>query len=340
MKALSPIKNPVEVPLIRGVFICVIVALAASFIANHYGGPVMLFALLLGMAVNFLATDKASAAGIDFSANVILKTGVALLGGRILFEDISSLGLLGVAVVVASTLVTIVFGALLARLLKVPTNLGLLSGGAVAICGVSATMTLSTVMPKNEQTERYIGLTVVMVSVIGSVAMISYPILLQQLPLNTAATGFILGASIHDVSHVAGASFSISAEVGHSAMVVKMLRVAMLIPIAWMFFWHFRHPVSGTDNSATAGRSGLRLPLFLIVFVVLCCVNNFGWIPQPVAAGMEVVSQWCFVIAIVALGIKTSFQGLAGIGWRPVLLVMLQSLFLGFLAVLWALYSY
>ena len=66
--------------LAPGFVVSLIVAAAASFLSEHYGAPVMLFALLLGMALNFLAGDGACKAGIEFTARTVLRIGVALLG--------------------------------------------------------------------------------------------------------------------------------------------------------------------------------------------------------------------------------------------------------------------
>mgnify|MGYP001816315523 CR=1 FL=1 len=80
---------------------------------------------------------------------------------------------------------------------------------------------------------------------------------------------------------------------------------------------------------------GIRLPLFLAAFVALVAVNNLGWIPATAAAGMDEVSRACFVLAIVALGMKTSFKGLLGVGWKPMALVIAESAFIGLLVLGW-----
>lgn len=320
-------------PYIRGAMSCLIVALAASFLSGHYGGPIMLFALLLGMSVNFLSTDEHSAEGINFAATFVLRFGVAMLGARILVEDVIDLGWAGVAVVIFGLVSTICFGSLFARVLKLDRKLGLLSGGAVAICGISAAMALSSVMPKSREVENYTCVTVVMVAAFGAVAMVAYPVIVQWLGLNVEEAGFFIGGSIHDVSHVVGASFSLSPEVGNSAMIVKMLRVAMLIPVVWVFFSLFK----AEHGPSKADEVTLPVPFFLVAFVLIVLVNNLGLIPPQVSDMMGTVSGWCFVVAIGALGMKTSFQGLIEIGWRPIALVLAESTFLSLLMLGWLL---
>jgi uncharacterized membrane protein YadS len=147
--------------LFPGVLVSLVVALAASFLSAHYGGPVMFFALLIGLAFDFLSKQAKTRAGIDFSSRTILRIGVALLGARITLDQILEVGLANVFAVVAAVVITILSGAALARVLSVSREQGLLSAGAVAICGASAALALSSVMPKTTNSERNTIFTVV-----------------------------------------------------------------------------------------------------------------------------------------------------------------------------------
>ena len=323
--SLSRHKNKV-----RGIIACILVALASKFLALNYGAPTMLFALILGMSVNFLSESEYSIPGIDFCSSTVLRFGVILLGSKILFGDVLALGWVTALVVVGCMFATILFGALIAKALKLDYRFGMLSGGAVGICGISAAMTLSSVMPKSKEVEHYTLLTVVMVATFGAIAMVVYPVLASFLDLNTEQMGIFIGGSIHDVSHVIGAGYSISEDVGYVAMIVKMLRVALLIPMAWIFLMIF-----AKQRAASEGRTKLSPPYFLLGFVVLAIVNNIGWIPEAAGEVMNQTSQDCFVVAIAALGMKTSFKGLINIGWRQVAMVLSESLFLGGLVLAW-----
>ena len=66
--------------LFPGILASGVLAAAAAFLAQHYGAPVMLLALLLGMAMNFLSGEGACVPGIEFTARTLLRLGVALLG--------------------------------------------------------------------------------------------------------------------------------------------------------------------------------------------------------------------------------------------------------------------
>ena len=79
--------------LFPGVLACAVAATAATFLSQHYGAPVMLFALLLGMAMNFLSAEGPCKPGIEFTSRHVLRWGVALLGLRITLAQVAALGL-------------------------------------------------------------------------------------------------------------------------------------------------------------------------------------------------------------------------------------------------------
>ncbi|MTI01355.1 YeiH family protein, partial [Roseibium sp. RKSG952] len=234
MQAKSASQSPLQgaVNFVRrngnGFLVSVVVAVAAQFLSEHYGAPAMLMALLLGIAFHFLAEDDAGncKAGIDFTARTVLRFGVALLGARISLELMMNLGPQLIAVVVAGVFLTILFGLLGARLLGRGWRFGVLTGGSVAICGASAAMAISAILPKNEHSERNLIFTVLSVTVLSTIAMIAYPILTEAFDFDAEVSGVFLGGTIHDVAQVVGAGFSVSDEAGEVATLVKLIRVA------------------------------------------------------------------------------------------------------------------
>ncbi len=210
---------------------CAVVAAAATFLSEHYGAPVMLFALLLGMAMNFLSGDGPCQPGIEFTARTVLRVGVALLGLRITLGQVAELGWQPLAIVVVAVVLTIGVSMAAARLMGFQSLFGLLSGGATAICGASAALALAAALPNHPLKERATLFTVIGVSALSTLAMIVYPMLAQCARPRPAAAGIFLGATIHDVAQVVGAGYSLSTQTGDVATVVKLMRVAMLVPV-------------------------------------------------------------------------------------------------------------
>jgi uncharacterized integral membrane protein (TIGR00698 family) len=306
--------------LAPGIALALVIAAAASFLSEHYGAPVMLFALLIGMAFNFLATDSRCAPGVAFSARSILRFGVALLGVRVTFADIAALGPASVAAVLGLIALTIATGFVGARLFGRQWRFALLTGGSVAICGASAALALAAVIPPNEKLERNTLFTVVAVTTLSTVAMIAYPILFANLGLTDLQAGFLIGATIHDVAQVVGAGYSISEEAGDIATIVKLLRVSML-PVVLLIV------VACLRSGGTAGaRPGI--PTFVLGFAALATVNSLGLIPEVAVAAISEVSRWMLIAAISALGVKTALKAITQVGGGHAGVVVLETLVL------------
>ena len=316
-------------PLVHAIYpgflVAVTIALASSWLSQYYGAPVMLFGLLFGMAFHFLHEEGRCIAGIEFSSRTVLRLGVALLGARITVGEVAGLGPVPVATVVLGVASTILVGVLCARLLRLDRSFGVLSGGAVAICGASAALAIASVLPAHKNSERDTILTVVAVTSLSTLAMILYPILATSLGLDHVRAGIFLGGTIHDVAQVVGAGFMISPETGDIATYVKLLRVAMLVPVVWAIAWIVARRAGGS------ARKGPQLPLFLIGFVALVAVNSAGLLPAFAVNAATDVSRWCLVTAIAALGMKTSFKDLIAVGWRPVGLMLAETAWIALL---------
>jgi len=319
--------------LVPGLLVTALVAMAAAFLGSHYKGSMLLFALLLGLALHFISEDKRCAAGIQFASSTVLRIGVALLGFRLTIDHVVTLGWLTLAVLLVAISLTIAFGLLLARLFKVDSSLGLLVGGATAICGASAALAISSVLPKNPNLERDTTLTVVGVTTLSTAAMVVYPLITQWLGFDAVMAGKFIGATIHDVAQVVGAGYSLSPEAGDAATITKLMRVAFLMPLLVVISLVVRHRkkvTAGVAGSGAATKTPL-LPWFTVAFVVLMLVNSTGWVPAAVQSGASSLSQAFLVLAIAGVGLKTSLQEITQLGWRPVVMIFLVTLGLAFM---------
>lgn len=319
-------KAQVVTKIVPGMSTALIIALAATFMTEHYGGPQLIYALFFGIAFNFLADDPKTKAGIDFAARSLLRFGVAMLGARIAFSQLASLGGAAIAVVAVGVVATIFLGVWLSHRYQDHWHRGVLSGGAVAICGASAALAISAILPRHEQAHRYTILTVVGVTTLSTMSMIFYPALAVFLQLTPVESGIFLGGSIHDVAQVVGAGYTLSPEIGDYATLVKLFRVSMLVPVVFVLTLLFRQ-ARAAENQVQGERPPL-VPLFLLAFLVLATMNSFGLFSVGLVSGLSSLSRWCLVIAIAALGVKTSFKQLAELGWVPVLIMVAETAFI------------
>jgi len=298
--------------------------MASKFVAASYGGPTMLFALLFGMAFNFLAKDEKCAPGIAFASKTILRFGVALLGVQLTLGDLTALGTPIVLLVLGGVVLTIVGGWAIGRMLKLPSGLAVLSAGAVAICGASAALAIASVLPRDDARERNTILVVAGVTTLSTLAMIFYPPLAHYLGLGERDAGIFFGATIHDVAQVIGAGYAVSDNAGETAAIVKLMRVACLVPAVMLIGLRFKKECGNADS----GHKVPLLPMFLVGFIALVLVNSAGFIPAAVGGGLTETSRWCLTAAVAALGVKTNLGEVFSVGPRPLVAMVGQTLLL------------
>jgi len=323
--------------LAPGTTAAIVIAIAALFLAEHYGASAMLFALLLGMALNFLGQEGRTVVGVQWSASTLLRIGIALLGLRITVAEISQLGWPITAMVVVAVVLTIGVGAFLSRFTTGARDFGVLTGGAVAICGASAALAISAVLPRHAQSDRDTTFTVIGVTALSTIAMVIYPLISHALGFTDRHAGIFLGATIHDVAQVIGAGFSVSPEAGETATVVKLLRVAMLLPVILVLSIMLRRgqaPSAEIGASTGTSKRPPLLPWFALAFGLLVVINSLVVIPKGVSGFFSEVSRFLLVTAIAAIGMKTQLKELTVLGWRPVILIVSETLFLAILVVL------
>lgn len=306
-----------------GILLVCVIAAAATFLSEHYGAPAMLFALLIGMAFHFLYDDQKFTPGLEFSAKTLLRFGVGLLGLRLSIGDVESVGLGAVGAVVGFVMATLACGAVLSFLFGRKLAFGLLAGGSVAICGASAALAIASVLPAKDDREQDTLFVVIGVTALSTIAMIAYPILFQALGMSDLESGFLIGATIHDVAQVVGAGYSISEEAGVIATFVKMVRVALLPVVMIVVMASFR----GAQSQK------VTLPWFLVMFVALAILTNTGLVPQVITDAIATLSGWCLVIAISALGVKTSLATILRVKPSYGIILVAETLFLLAIAV-------
>ena len=329
-----------------GTLVCGVIALAATFVSEHYGGPQLLYALLMGLAFHFLSKNVQVGPGVGFCGRTVLRGGVALLGARITLTQVGKLGWSTGLLIMMGLAGTIFCGYLLSRWLKRPAAEGVLSGGAVAICGASAALAVSSVLPQSKENDRFTLLTVVGVTVLSTVAMVIYPFGLKLIGATPSQSGIFLGGTIHDVAQVVAAGMLLGPEAGDTATVVKLFRVMLLMPAVVIISLLFQRQTLAQDaknerqdhvegtvfvvntEKKTKKTSVPLIPTFMLAFIVLVLLSSVGVLSPSVIAIASDTSRWMLVTAIAAAGVKTSFEELMTLGWKPVVMLVGETVFI------------
>ena len=315
-----------------GLALSVVVAVASHLSERLLGGlwgkpvPAAVLALVIGMAAHGISRNPVFAAGLTFSSKKLLQLAIALLGLRIVLADIIGLGLTTVLIVIGSMALTLACGVVLARLLGRSEAYGVLAGGATAICGASAALAISSVIPDQQRKDTDTAFVVLACNLLATLAMISYPLVAGWLHFDERITGIFLGASIHDVAQVVGAGLSVSETAAGTATIVKIFRVFLLLPVVLAIGLFLRRS-QGTGHDAIKAK--VPVPLFAFAFLALAGLNSFELVPQALRLALLDVSRWGLLIAIAALGLNTSIEALVKLGWRHMLIMVVLMLVIG-----------
>ncbi len=255
-------------------------------------------------------------AGIQWAAKKLLRLGVVLLGLRLTVTDMWKLGGKGLALVVGVVAITFFGTQWMARKLGLSQALGLLVATGFSICGASAIAAMKGVTP--EAREEDVVYSVALVTLCGSLAIITLPVVGHWLGFDGHTLGSWIGASVHDVAQtIATASAAGGDDVKEAATVVKLTRVVLLAPmVIGVSVSHRRH----SHDPAELGSRPPLLPLFVGGFLAMIAVRTAGIVPDGVLRTTKTIETLLFAAALVGLGVGVRFDKLRRVGIRPLVL--------------------
>lgn len=316
-----------------GAALAFLVAATSFCLGGYIPIPTMVIALAIGMMLNPMSSRPAMTVGQTFCVKVILRWSIALLGLRVAISDIANLGTTAAVMIVSSMAMTVVSGFLFARLTRQPAGFGALIGVGTAVCGASATLATSTVVPDYENKHVDTVVVVVAVNALATLGMLAYPPLCALLQFGPTETGIMLGGTIHDIAQVAGAGYAVSSETGTVAVVVKLFRVLLLLPFVLAVGTYLSF-----SGAVGAKKADVPIPGFAIVFLVLCVINSvlsafpdYAAVYSPIKSFLLNLSMWGLLMAISALGLGTSIGSIIRLGWRRTVSIVGTSMVILFL---------
>lgn len=311
-----------------GLMLAVVIAAAARFAGEHADGPPTVYALALGVSLGALASETRCRPGLAFASRQLVRAGIVLLGLTFGIREIAALGSGVIAATVGCVAVSLAIGWRIGRLFGLKAEIAVLSACASAICGATAAMAVSCILPATPETDRMRGLVVGVVALASTVAMVALPALLPAIGFDQRQSGFVIGAMIADMAQVIGAGYALGDEAGLAATLVKLVRVSCLAPVVVLVGLMLRV----APGAAGAARPPL-VPGFIIAFGALAALTSTGVVPDVAKAWATETSRWCLLAAIAALGVQMTLRGVVADGGGRVLAALgAQALFLTGLA--------
>lgn len=262
--------------------------------------------------------------GVNFAARRVLRVAVAMYGLNISVQQIIDVGVPGVVVSVGVAVGVLAVGTWLGtRWLRLDRDTAMLTSAGSAICGAAAVLAFESTLRSAPHKSAVAVATVVL---FGTISMFLYPLLFGfgVLPFDGVALGIFLGGSIHEVAQVVAAASNFDAQTAEVATIVKMTRVALLVPVLLVIGLWLRH----RDESLAGHKAKLPVPWFAIGFLAFAVVNSLGVLPEPVLQTLRAICIFLLTMAMTALGMQTQFSQMKTAGPRVLALAAILFLLL------------
>lgn len=320
--------------MLHGVLLIALFSCAAFYIGQiKFFTDLSISPMIIGIVLGMLYANSLRnnlpetwVPGIQFCSKRLLRLGIILYGFRLTFQDIAAVGAAGIIIDIVVVTVTILGGVAIGRLFKMDRDIALLTSVGSGICGAAAVLGAeSTIQTKPYKT----AVAVATVVIFGTLAMFLYPIAYRSgiLGLTPQEMGIFSGATLHEVAHAVGAGNAMGSEVANTAIIVKMIRVMLLIPV--LFSLGYWVAVKARRSESAAGQRGkVAIPWFALGFLGVIMFNSLDLLPPSVIAVIEYIDTFLLTMAMVALGAETSIDKFKKAGAKPFILAFILFIWL------------
>ncbi|QAS52532.1 YeiH family protein [Halobacillus litoralis] len=318
--------------LLTGIGFTALIAAIGFLLATlplvNQAGPLASAILLAVIYRHFFGYPEFIRSGIQFSAKKLLRLAIILFGLKLNINVIINEGLpllfKGVLVIIFA----IGFMYLLAVLFKADVSLTMLLGIGTGICGASAIAAVSPILKAKEEDT---AISAGVISIVGTLFAIAYTIIRPILPINAEEYGIWAGLSLHEIAHVALAGEPAGEEGLGMALLAKLGRVFLLVPVSLILVW-FMQKKGKKDNEHT-----IAFPYFLIGFILMSLFGSYidgalFTIPASLMSGISTFTSFILTMAMVGLGLSVSLTDVREKALKPMILLVLTSIILSLLS--------
>jgi uncharacterized integral membrane protein (TIGR00698 family) len=275
------------------------------------GGPV--FALLAGLALRAVYQPHlALRPGISFASKQGLQAAIVMMGFGLSLAQVLGTGPASLLVMVSTLVVCLGAALVLGPRFGVGENLTMLIGAGTSICGASA---IAAVAPVIKAEERDVAYGIATIFTFNIMAVLLFPAAGHLLGFSQEAFGLWAGTAINDTSSVVAAAYAYGPEAGAYAVVVKLARATMIIPlVVGIAAWR-----SARAESTTVQWQSL-IPWFILLFLAAALANTAGLVPGVVAQWLPLMGRFLIIVALAGVGLSADLRSLSVTGWRPLAL--------------------
>lgn len=314
--------------MLHGVLLITLFSCAAFYIGDmSFVKELSLSPMIVGIVLGMLYANSLRnnlpetwVPGIKFCSKRVLRIGIILYGFRLTLQNVMEVGLPAICIDAIIVAVTICGGILIGKMLKMDSNIALLTSVGSGICGAAAVLGAeSAIKAKPYQT----AVTVSTVVIFGTIAMFLYPALYNNhiVELPAQLMGIFTGSTVHEVAHVVGAGNAMGESVSQPAIIVKMIRVMMLVPVLLIIGFFMMRTAKTAIGKGERGK--VDVPWFAILFLVVIGFNSLDLLPEGVVNFINTFDTFLLTMAMTALGAETSIDKFKKAGFKPFVLALI-----------------
>lgn len=301
---------------ISGFLLALAVAVVAALLgrlAPIVGAPV--FAIVLGAVIATIRTPgPAFKPGIAFAGKQLLQWSIVLLGFHLSLMQIVHGGAQSLPVMLGTLLIVLVLAYVVGRWLGLDRDIRRLIGIGTAICGGSAIAAVSSVI---EADQADIAYALGVVFLFNVVAVVIFPALGHLMQLSQHAFGLWAGTAINDTSSVVAAAFAYGSDAGNDAVIVKLTRTTLIVPIVVFYGWR---KIQAAREGSQAINWRAIIPWFILYFLIAAAINSLGLIPAAAQAPLQELALFSITVALAGVGLGTDINKIRAAGLRPLVL--------------------
>ncbi|MBP1918924.1 YeiH family protein [Youngiibacter multivorans] len=311
--------NNIAPGLLLSACVAVIAMLFSSLIPGDIIGATVM-ALLVGMMLNpIISGYKQFNAGISFAGKLVLRLGIILMGVNLNFTEVLSVGKYSLFVMIFTMATAFGAGNLIGKLFGTNWKLTNLLSVSTAICGGSAVAAVGPVIRAKDEDVAY---AISSTFIFDVLTVVIIPWIGVALGMSSMGYGLWVGTAVNDTSSVVAAGYAFSEFAGNTAVIVKLTRTLFIIPFVLIFSIITERLEARSEGGH--GRISVNLrkifPYFIIFFLVIVAIRSTGIIPGALVDALSRTSKFCMVMALSAIGLKTSFTDIKNIGFKPMIL--------------------
>lgn len=330
-KSYLALKKSLNLRFVLGFLFTIVIAamgtgLAHLPVANRIGA--MLCAILIAVLYrNTLGYPEELRPGIQFTAQKILRFAIILYGFRLNINMIIQQGipllLRGCLTIIIAVFTTL----LISKYLKGEKQLSLLLGIGTGVCGAAAIAAVAPIIKaKDEDTAIGVGI----IALVGTLFTLAYTVVYPYSGLTPSEYGIWSGLSLHEIAHVAAAAGPVGIDALETALLAKLGRVFLLIPVSFILVWWMRRNSKNSSDSAQT----TSFPWFLLGFILTSIIGTYFPIPSQILDSLATLSSFLLASAMVGLGLNVHLASLRSHALRPLAAMLIASVFVSLVSYL------